>query len=260
MIENVLKKIGLESKEISVYLKSLDLGSQPASVVAMRVGVPRNTTRFILDKLVRKGLVSKSKRGNTQIYTPEHPQNVVRFVESKRTKMNDKYDIQRKAIEDVMVELESKMRPTSTRPKITFYEGEEGMEKVYDDTLTSSETIRSFASFEGMHGALPEYFQTYYKRRAGNKIFIRSIHPDTPFARERTKNDKEEWRESRLIPIEKYNFDPEIQFYDNKVNIASWKEKLGVIIESEEIYQTMVVAFELAWNEASRLDKRKRKK
>lgn len=259
MIENILKKIGLEPKEVAVYLKSLELGSQPASVIALRVSVPRNTTRFILDKLVEKGLVTKSKRGNAQIYTPENPENIIRFIESKRSKANDRYDKQITAIQDVMVELTSKMHGPSTRPKITFYEGEEGIEKVYDDTLTSKEIIRSFASFEGMHGALPEYFETYYKKRADKKIFIRSIHPDTAFARERTKSDKKEWRESRLVPVEKYNFDPEIQFYDNKVNIASWKEKLGIIIESEEIYQTMVVAFELAWNEASRLDKRRRK-
>ena len=161
-------------------------------------------------------------------------------------------------LNEVMAELESRYRPESTKPKVTFYEGDEGLVKVYEDTLTSSETIRSFASFEGMHGALPEYFKKYYKRRAENKILIRSIHPDTPLARERTKHDKKEWRDSRLVPKNKYDFNPEIQLYDNKVVITSWKEKLGIIIESQEVYQAMTVTFELAWAEASRLDKRKK--
>jgi len=174
----------------------------------------------------------------------------------KRDKMNREFNKQAESVKEIMSELESKMHPSNPRPKITFYEGEYGITKVYEDTLTSNETIRSFASFEGMHGALPEYFKTYYKRRAGKGIFIRSIHPDSKFARQRTKHDKNEWRESCLIPSDQYNFDPEIQFYDNKVNIASWKEKLGIIIESEEIYQTFVVAFELAWKEAKRLDKK----
>ncbi len=159
-----------------------------------------------------------------------------------------------------MAELESRYRPESTKPKVTFYEGDDGLKKVYENTLTSSETLRSFASFDSLHGILPDYFKTYFKRRTKNKIGIRSIHPDTRLARENVKRDIEVDRESRLIPADKYNFTPEMQIYDNKVAITSLKEKLGIIIESQEIYEAMSVAFELAWNEATRLDPRQKKK
>ena len=46
----------------------------------------------------------------------------------------------------------------------------------------------------------------------------------------------------------------EINVYDNKVMIASWREKLGVVIESAEIADAMKKIFELAWAEAKRLD------
>jgi sugar-specific transcriptional regulator TrmB len=252
MIQSVLQNIGLDKKDISIYLMALELGSSPASSIARRVGIPRNTTRFILDGLVKQGLVNKSKRANTQYYTPEEPKNLTKILEMRRNKVNAEIDKQVDDLNGVMAELESKFRPESTKPKITFYEGEDGLVKVYEDTLTSSEDIKSFASFDGMHGALPEYFKDYYKRRAENNIMIHSIHPDTPLAKEKTMNDKEEWRESCLIPNEKYNFNPEIQFYDNKTVITSWKEKLGIIIESQEIYQTMCVAFDLAWEGAKK--------
>jgi len=258
MIENVLQRMGLNSKEIKVYLITLELGTQPASVIARKVAIPRNTTRFLLDKLVEKGLIKKTTKANTQLYTPEEPKNLINLLERQRVDSNSVIDAKINQLKEVMAELETRYRPESTKPKVTFYEGDEGLTKVYEDTLTSSETIRSFASFEGMHGALPEYFKNYYRRRSENEIFIRSIHPDTPLARERTKNDKKEYRESRLIPKDKYNFNPEIQLYDNKIVITSWKEKLGIIIESQEIYQAMTVAFELSWNEASRLDRRKK--
>ncbi|MCR4311594.1 MAG: hypothetical protein NUV54_03465, partial [Candidatus Taylorbacteria bacterium] len=57
-----------------------------------------------------------------------------------------------------------------------------------------------------------------------------------------------------FVPPEKYYFSPEINIYDNKVMIASWKEKLGVIIESAEIADAMKKIYELAWTEAKRLD------
>lgn len=42
-------------------------------------------------------------------------------------------------------------------------------------------------------------------------------------------------RETALVPADKFKFSPEINIYDNKVMIASWREKLGIIIESHEI-------------------------
>jgi len=258
MIQNVLQNIGLNEKEIEVYLVNLELGSQPASVLARRVKIPRNTTRFILDKLVEKGVIKKTKRANTQLYTPEEPKNLINLLESQRVEANQKIDDKITQLNSVMAELESRYRPESTKPKVTFYEGDDGLKKVYEDSLKSSEDIRSFASFDSMHGVLPDYFKTYYERRVKKKLKIRSIHPDSEIAKQKTKNDKKELRESRLIPQKEYDFSPEIQIYDDKINITSMKERLAIIIESHEIYQAMITIFELAWKEASRLDKRKR--
>ena len=61
-------------------------------------------------------------------------------------------------------------------------------------------------------------------------------------------------RETAIVPADKYYFSPEINIYDDKVMIASWKEKLGIIIESHEISDAMKKVFELSWAEAKRLD------
>jgi len=153
----------------------------------------------------------------------------------------------------IIPELRS-MHNVADRPKVLFYEGREGLEKVYEDTLTSHETIRAYANVNEMHEALPNYFPEYYKRRIEKGIFIRAIFPTNKAGFERAQKDKSEARESALVPADKYYFSPEINIYDNKVIIASWKEKLGIIIESKEIAESMKTAFELAWPEAKRLD------
>lgn len=43
--------------------------------------------------------------------------------------------------------------------------------------------------------------------------------------------------------------------HSGPVMIASWREKLGIIIESAEIADAMKKIYELAWAEAERLDK-----
>jgi hypothetical protein len=95
----------------------------------------------------------------------------------------------------------------------------------------------------------------YYKRRAKKGIPIRAIFPESPDARERASFDTEEIRQSAIVPSEKFGFHPEINIYDNKVMIASWREKLGIIIESAEIADAMKKIYELSWAEAKRLDK-----
>jgi hypothetical protein len=62
-----------------------------------------------------------------------------------------------------------------------------------------------------------------------------------------------------FVPHDKYYFSPEIDMYDNKIMIASWKEKLGVIIESEEISDAMKKIFELAWIGAQALEEKAKK-
>ena len=140
------------------------------------------------------------------------------------------------------------------RPKVRFYEGVQGLRDVYEDTLTSNEPIRAYASVENMHTGLPGYFPEYYKRRSGKGIAIRAIIPNTETGVERKSFDSKEMRETALVPVEQFSFSPEINIYDDKVMIASWKEKLGIIIESTEISSAMKKIYELAWAEAKRLD------
>ncbi|MCB0340093.1 MAG: hypothetical protein KDD53_10840, partial [Bdellovibrionales bacterium] len=123
-------------------------------------------------------------------------------------------------------------------------------QKVYEDTLTAKSGLRAWASFDANQEALPRYFPNYYKRRVKRKIPMKSIHPDTPLAREDTVENKRFLRKSVLVPKKKFDIIPEIQIYDNKVNIVSWRDKLGIIIESQEIANALTAIFELCYGSA----------
>ena len=56
----------------------------------------------------------------------------------------------------------------------------------------------------------------------------------------------------RLIPTEKFNFTNEINIYDDKVAIISFKEELiGMIIESTEIANSQRAIFDMCWDFAN---------
>lgn len=249
MLTNLLRTFGLNEKEMTVFKKVLALGSQPASGVARLCEMPRNTVRSILDSLVKKGLMVKSTRANTQYYSTESRENIARNLKLKKVRMEEEIARQMDLLDRYGEELSARHWAKS-RPRITFYEGIAGLEKVYEDTLTAKNGLKSWASCDDLLDVLPEYFETYFKRRTKKGIPMRSIHPDTSSARDIASRNDAELRETALVPTDKFYWSPEIQVYNDRINIASWKEKLGIIIESKEIADAMRVIFDLSFEAA----------
>ncbi len=250
-LNSALISIGFSEKEANVYTALLELGKATVSQIARKAKINRTTGYDILDNLINKGLVSISGKEPKQEYVAESPDKIKQLLE-KELKKGESYLSQ---AENIIPQLKS-IHNVSERPKVRFYEGKEGLIEVYEDTLNSHEPIRAYANVDDMHKALPGYFPKYYERRTNAGISIRAIIPMNEAGIERASRDKEEARESALVPVDKYYFSPEINIYDNKVMIASWREKLGIIIESQEIADAMKTIFELAWAEAKRLDQK----
>ncbi len=248
-LKEFLLSLDLPEKEVNVYLVLLTMGKGTVSEITRQAGLNRTTGYDILNKLIDYGLVSISGKEPKQEYVAESPDNIIKLLEERKKRTQ----VLLKQAKQKLPELKS-IHNVSDRPRVRFYEGKQGLEDVYEDTLTAKETIRAYATVDDMHAALPDYFPKYYQRRAKKHINIRAIIPSTDIGQERASKDKEEARETALIPPDKYYFSPEINIYDNKVMIASWREKLGIIIESAEIADAMKKIYELAWAEAKRLD------
>jgi len=258
MIEKILAGIGLSEKEIKVYLSSLKMGTQPASTIARRVQLPRNTTRFMLDKLVEKGFVRKATRANMQLYSPESPESLIDTFKYQKAEVDKAYKKKIEGVKKTLDEFQARFKPRGDRPKVSYYEGKAGLITMYGNTLKSTETIRSLGCYDILVGDFAEFFKSHHAKRLEQKIKVRRIHPDTPAGIAKAMRDEIEVRQSRLIPHEKYYYTPEILTYDNRVQIISWKELLGISFESEEVSRAFKVIFDLAWEEAGHIDPRKK--
>ncbi len=245
-----LQSFGFSEKEADVYFALLELGKGSVTKISQNAGINRTTGYDILGSLVNKKLVSVSGKEPKQEYAAESPIAITEYLKRQISQTEEFI----KKTEEILPEL-TVLHAVKNRPRIRFYEGNDGLEHVYEDTLTSSESIRAYATVDDMHKALPNYFPKYYKRRSEKNISIRAIVPETTMGRDRKTHDVEEKREIAFVPADKYYFSPEINIYDNKVVIASWREKLGIIIESEEIADAMKKIYELAWAKAKEMNK-----
>lgn len=236
-------QLGLHDKEASVLSSLLELGSSTVSEIAIKARLNRTTTYDILAHLKTMGLVSSVGEAKQITYIAERPDALLNYLEQK----SQDYQNKAEEVKRAMPELRALFNEKGNQPKIKFYNGISGIESIYEDTLTATEPIRAYASVRNMHMALPHYFPDYYKRRTTKGIHIRAILPDTEEGKERSEHDKIEARESRLVPVDKFDFSLEIDIYDDKVAIMSLAEEFGVVIQSKRIAEAQKKIFELAW-------------
>lgn len=248
----LLQKLGLTPKEAALYIAALQIGeASPVSTIAKKAQINRTTAYDILEILVQKGLIISTQQKKYRYYAVLPPEKLVEYLKGE----SRKFAHMAQEATAILPELQTVYRPPTGRPRIYFYEGDEGLTRVYEETLQSKGEILAYASDQINQETMPWYFPQYYKRRAAKGIPIRGIFPDAPKNRERHALDKEELRRSLVIPKSKIDFTPEINFFDNKMMIADWEDKLGIIIESEKIVKVFKQTFELAWEAAEKYHK-----
>ncbi len=246
MLEQSLSHLGLKDKEIQVFSALMELGPQHASTLAKRIGVPRGTAYLLLDTLVSHGLVSRIVRAGVQTFAPISPDEILEIIRKRRREL----DLQESHLKLMLPQLHKMMGRYAARPKVRFYEGEEGVKMVMDETLTSKEPLLSYLNMDAwMNTPLSDYIQTYCRRRSyEKKIFLKCLVHDTPGAREHFSTGHDLF-EVHYIPKEVQFESSLINIFENKVLMVSLEagNLCGVIIESEQIASTQKAIFELAW-------------
>lgn len=247
MIIEALEQVNFSPKEVTIYLALLSLGTAKGGVLAKKTDLNRTTVYDVLDGLLRKGVISKYRKGSQTYFSALDPDRLISYLDREKEEAAANLEKRKKRLTDLLPQLISLQDISSTRPKVQFFEGEKGMREAYEDTLTSREPIRAYANVQTMHEGLPDFFPEYYKRRAANKIFIKAVVPQNELSKERHTHDQEEMREIRFLPQSDMNFSPEINIYNNKMLIASWIEKMAIIIESKELADLQKMTFDLLW-------------
>lgn len=236
MLNKIVENIGLNNKEAAIYLAALELGSSPVSVIAAKAKINRVTTYDVLEKLSKKGLINFIIKAKLKYFNATDPE-IVAVNYKKRAK----------DFEEALPDLK-RLGGVTVHPTVRYYEGIEGIKAIYADTLTSQTEILNYANSHEIRIHWPTYDEDYVNKRAAKQIHLRGIAPDDEYGKTVQSHDTQNFREIRLISKDKFNFTNEINIYDNKVAIISFKDELiGMIIESPEIANTQRAIFKMAW-------------
>lgn len=248
MLKKALADVGFTDKEVSVYISLLELGPQPVSVIARKSNLNRSTTYVVLESLLKRGVVSKFTRSDIQHFAATNPESLLAYIERSKKDL-EKYH---QCIKDLLPHIKSLSNPYTFKPRVSYYEGIEGVKQVMDDTLNAKGEILCYSALDKwLSGPLGDYIKDYGRRRIfEKKIHLRGLVCDTKIVREYlSKEYPGKLTKTRLLPKNLSIFDNEINIYNDKMAIVSIhsEEMFGVIIQSQAIADTQKQIFELAW-------------
>ena len=232
--KNLLNSLGLRDAEFEVYTAALSLGEGTMQDLARRSGVKRTSIYTFIDDLKSRGFITETKKKKRKVYSAVAPS---QLLEMEKTRLTE--------LEKFLPELLAIHNKSKKKPRVTFYEGVEGIEEVYGDMLKEHKEIIAYEDLEHMKMILPKTFYDYFPpERARRGIPFKSITRDTATAREFNKSNPQLLRETKYINSK--DLKTEINIYGDKVAMMSFGESspFCVLIEDANIAQTLRITWE----------------
>lgn len=243
-IQTTIQRIGLDEKQTAVYLAALALGEASMTQLAKKAKLKRPTTYLAVEALQLIGLISEIKKGKRIIYSATHPRHLLELLRSRE-----------KQIEDALPELIALYNTPKEKPKIQVFEGETGMEQLYEglyQSLNNKEEALWFTRIDALREFFPVAITLYKKMlRHLNNPKIRELNFGNEAGKEwlnETKSFRGKNHLVRLLPQDfEFGFTDNLIFGNKLVIFSLKKDVFVIVIESEEIAKTYRAMFEWAW-------------
>jgi HTH-type transcriptional regulator, sugar sensing transcriptional regulator len=247
-INTILSDLGLSNEEIKIYLVSLELGPQPASVLAKKAGLKRGQTYNKLSLLRQKGIMQEFIENKVSYFTSLPPNTLLSVVDRRREEL----DVQKQKLFGVIPFLEKIKNPLLIQPKVRFFQGVEGLKEIYEDTIrVKNQSIYAFGDFnyffpEDQDEALNKWIWDYSNKRADRGITYVGIINKSNYS---DQAYKKRVRQKRKLKMLKDVYLPaEINVYGDKVAVSStYKDMVGLIIEDAPIAETLRNLHQAVW-------------
>ncbi len=243
MHNSTLEKLGLSTKEAIVYQSLLSLGPSPIRVIAEKSAINRSTTHDCLKSLLQKGVVNYLPRGRRKLFSPRNPDVLLQIAEKKQ------YDLElaiTKLKSTVIPDLQH-LTPDFASAQVQFYEGDEGIEFVLRDILSTvkGSQKKSYAVFSSkpIRSHLYRPFPNFTNQRIKQGIEVRVIAIGD--GGEDAELSQRKWLKTEGKVDAAY-----IAIYPPKVaiiSLASNDYPTAVVIEANEVAAAQQIIFNTLW-------------
>ncbi len=249
-IESILKKFGLNDKEISVYLSLIELGPSPVRLISAKSGVNRGTTYDILKSLISNGLVSYYNKQSHQFFSAESPEKLLSALEDKEQNIK----VLKKEIEQSLAELKEAFEKHGGKPAVKLFEGIKGLKSILEDVLETvgraKEKIYYVYSSASLRKNVYLAYPDFSDLRKKKKIAVKTIALGE--GGQLVGLDERKWLATSPRPSPQKGREGATYeiIYAGKVahiSLDDSQNPVGVVIQNPEIFETQKVIFESLW-------------
>jgi sugar-specific transcriptional regulator TrmB len=248
-LQELIEKVGLSSGEAKVYLALAELGVSSVGPIVSKSGVSASKVYKILDRLIKKGLVSSIIKENIKEFKIENPTSLLEYLNKKEKELSK---IKQKLNENLPYLVE-KVKLSENKSNCTVYQGFKGLKSVFDQSLKElkkKETLYVYGISESTD-EIRTYFFHYYKKQAKIGFKIKAIFDES--ALEKSKERKNKFTEFKFM--EKGVITPAtFVIYGNKtiIEVGNPNYILTILINNKEIAESFKRNFELLWKLAKK--------
>lgn len=253
-----LEDLGLSSKEASVYVASLMLGPATVQQIANQADIKRVTTYVILESLANLGLVSQTSHGKKTFFTAEEPASLKRLLDKKEQEIAE----QRKQFDSLLPELASLKSIPAESPTVKFYDGAEAIRTIMATFLDQHKDIEdkttyAFSNLDQLHTFFPDFQEKLTNPERVKAGFSSKFIYTTKRGPILASTDEQSNRESRFVDPAQYPLNGDMTIVGDHVLILSLSSSrpVAVSLDSKDIAAGFKAVFDMAWDQASQVQK-----
>lgn len=239
IMKDKLIKLGFSEKEALVYTTLLRIGPAVASTLARLTGIKRTSIYDVTNRLVEDNLIMTFKQGAYSYFVVDDVNKVYLYEKEKA-------EFAKQLVEELR-----QRKNLTPGIQISYYKGVEGYREIYEDILRiNPKEFFGWIHLDYFYKALDMNRETQWtKERIQKKIHVRLIMQDTAIAKNYKNEDKNSYRETRLIS-KKEPFKTTCLMYEDHIVFFDPTEEMGGIrIKNPELYKMQKAIFEMNWNQ-----------
>ena len=239
-LSNLLQQTGFTAKESQVYLALLELGEANVTQIATKTELKRSIIYVLLEGLIKRGYASEIQN-----------QKINRYQAIDPTKIFFNIQTLAKSFKQMLPIFKGLYNKNETKPKIHYFDNNEAIVNVFR-SINECQEAYFFSSIKNLKKHIPSEVDSWVSNMRSPNYTMTGHHllEDTPEDIEWGKKVQGFGQDVRLLK-KSQKVDMDLSIFDGKVGLTSIQDKLHmVLIESPELFNSMKLMFELAWQSA----------
>lgn len=241
-----LLKVGLTEGEAKVYLALSELGSSTVGPVVKKSGVAYSNIYDILERLMKKGVVSFVVKAKTKYFQAASANNLLEYLNRREKEIVH----QREQLKKILVDIE-KLQESGEKQEAEVFMGVKGLRTAYEKLFNRKVKGKDYLFFYIHKGPYAEKSDDFYNTifHLVEKFTVKGIAnrawKDSWFYKKVKKETR--WK----MKFVDFPIPSNIDVYSEMVLFVSWDPTpVGILVHSNEIAQNFRDYFYEVWKQA----------